>query len=478
MAQTPEKPARFGRNREALGGEWLKRVVGEFAIDRVVDHLARDPENALPKLLDFADRVAQSPGHHAGIAGLRQRLSGDPQVAAQARRILTNPHVVKRILNTWVLNAILLGNPKRQQRMKELNLHIPTAILIDPTSACNLRCTGCWAGSYRQADRLEPELLDRILDEAEDLGIYWIVLSGGEPFAYKELLDVVERHPNLAFMAYTNGTLIDDRVADRLAELGNFSPAISLEGWEEQTDARRGPGVFAKVMAAMDRLLQRGVLFGASVTVTRHNVDLLYSDEFIDFLINKGALYVWSFHYIPIGRGPDTDLMLLPEQRAWLVRRVNDLRHTKPLLIADFWNDGHVVGGCIAGGRTYFHINAAGDIEPCAFVHFATDNIRNLSLAQALRNPVFAAYQKRQPFAANHYAPCPIIDNPQSLRDIVAESGARPTHVGAEDVLTGATAAFLDQRSAEWHRVADQLEEERRQAAAEKIPVGAAAGRK
>ncbi|NLG86058.1 MAG: radical SAM protein [Firmicutes bacterium] len=437
----------------------VKKVAADLALDQALKYLSRDPEQNLPRILDFAERVAPEEGQKKNIRLLKARMVGDEKIMAQIKRLVKNPRMLKNFLSIWVVNAMLLGGPQRNALMKKLGIHIPSLILVDPTSACNLRCTGCWAGEYKQTDRLEPELLDRLFNEAKELGIYWIVFSGGEPFAYPELLDVVARHPDMGFMAYTNGTLITDQVADRLAELANFSPAFSLEGWREETDARRGEGVFDKVMAAMDRLRERSVYFGASVTVTRNNIETLFSDEYMDFLVDKGATYVWSFHYIPIGRGPNLDMMITPEQRAWLVKRVAEIRTTKPILVADFWNDGHFTGGCIAGGRMYFHINAAGMVEPCAFVHFATDNIRDKSLKEILASPLFAAYQKRQPFNQNHYAPCPIIDAPQALRDIVKETGAQPTHTGAEDVLTGIQAEFLDKRSREWLQLADQLEE-------------------
>lgn len=367
--------------------------------------------------------------------------------------------MIQKVAVNWVVRDLLWGGPVRQRVSEELGVWVPHFLLIDPTEACNLRCKGCWAGEY-EVHSLPFERLDRLFTEAEELGIRWIVLSGGEPFAYKRLLELVERHPDMVFMAYTNGTFIDDEVADRLAELANFSPAISLEGFREATDGRRGEGVFDKVMAAMDRLTDRGVVHGASVTVTRHNVEELFSDEFIDLLVGKGCAYLWSFHYIPIGRDPDPSLMLTPEQRSWLVRRVRELRATKPILIADFWNDGHAVGGCIAGGRQYLHINAKGDVEPCAFAHFATANIRESSLVDALKSPLFAAYQARHPFNENHFVPCPIIDNPQALREMVAESGAYPTHPGAESVLEGPIAEYLDQLSARWQAEADRLEED------------------
>lgn len=448
------------------GMGYVKKVAAEFALDQAIKYLGRDPEHNLPCILDFAEKVAPDQGQKANIRALKARMSGDEKLLQQVRRLCSNDRMLKNFLDIWVVKAMLLGGPQRNALMKKLGIHIPSLILIDPTSACNLRCKGCWAGEYKKTDKLEPELLDRVLNEAKELGIYWIVFSGGEPFAYPELLDVVARHPDMGFMAYTNGTLIDDKVADRLAELANFSPAFSLEGWREDTDERRGRGVFDKIMAAMDRLRERGVFFGASLTVTRHNINNLFSDEFMDFLVDKGSVYVWSFHYVPVGREPDLSLMITPEQRAWLVKRVAEVRSTKPILVADFWNDGHFTGGCIAGGRMYLHINAAGEAEPCAFVHFATDNIREKSLREILASPLFTAYQKRQPFNKNHYAPCPLIDAPAALRDIVAETGAHPTHPGAADVLTGTTAAFLDQRSAEWLHTADALEQRYHRAAA------------
>jgi MoaA/NifB/PqqE/SkfB family radical SAM enzyme len=447
-------------NTLTAGMERARELAAELALDQALKYLNRNPDENLPRILDFVERLAPDEGQKKNIRVLKKRLADDERAFAQIKRLASNQKMLKNFMNIWVIKAIVLGGPHRNALMKRYNVHIPCAILVDPTSACNLRCRGCWAGKYQQMDRLEPELLNRILREAKDLGIYWIVFSGGEPFAYPELLDVVAEHPDLAFMAYTNGTLIYDKVADRLAELANFTPAISLEGWREETDARRGEGVFDKIVATMDRLRERGVFFGASVTVTRQNIDTIFSDEFIDFLVDKGAVYAWSFHYIPVGRGPNLDMMITPEQRAWLVERVAQIRNTKPILIADFWNDGHFTGGCIAGGKMYLHINAAGDVEPCAFAHFASDNIHDKSLLEVLSSPLFKAYQARQPFyKKSAYAPCPIIDVPQALRDIVAESGARPTHSGAEDVLTGTSAAFLDRRSAQWRQVADTLEE-------------------
>ncbi|MDI6825205.1 MAG: radical SAM protein [Bacillota bacterium] len=440
--------------------EFAGRLAGRLGVNLVVGYFCRHPERNLTRLVGMLKRLAPGDRDRQFIDNLMARVLHDPQARQRLAELVRNPRFLERWICNWVLETLFLGNRKRLRQGRRLGVHIPQFMLIDPTEACNLRCAGCWAGEY-EARTMPPELLDRILNEGKRFGMHWIVMSGGEPFAYKHILDVFRRHRDICFMVYTNGTLIDDRVADVLAELGNVSPAFSLEGWRETTDARRGPGVFDRVTAAMDRLRQRGVLFGASLTATRHNVEELFSDEFIDFLIDRGVVYCWSFHYVPVGRDPDPALMITPQQREWLARRVPEIRARKPILLADFWNDGHLTGGCIAGGRYYFHITAAGEVEPCAFAHFAVDNIAHKSLLEVLRSPIFQAYQERQPFNDTHWAPCPIIDAPAALRDIVAESGARPTHPGAESILRGALARELDERAAEWLARARRMEAER-----------------
>lgn len=155
-------------------------------------------------------------------------------------------------------------------------------------------------------------------------------------------------------------------------------------------------------------------------------------------------------------------MMITPEQREMLAYKIPKIRSNKTFLFADFWNDGAFTDGCIAGGRKYFHINAKGEVEPCAFVHFAMDNIKDKSLREVLQSPLFKAYQKRQPFTDNLMAPCPIIDNPHELRAIIKESGANPTHQEAESVLKGEVADFLDDLSSHWHEKSKPIDEKRR----------------
>jgi len=252
---------------------------------------------------------------------------------------------------------------------------------------------------------------------------------------YDGLLDFARDNQDSYFQVFTNGTLLDQSLIDELAEVGNVAPMLSIEGTPEMTDLRRGSGVHRQVMEVMGRLGEAGVPFGYSVTVARNNWRILVSDEFIDPLVEKGAMLSWHFLYMPVGRDPNIALMLTPEERNQFRLAIQRVRDTKPIFSVDFWGDAPWVNGCIAG-RHYMHINSEGWVEPCIFTHFATDNIRDVSLLEAFNSPFFREIRSRQPFNHNLLMPCMWIDNPEQSREIMAATGAQPTHPGGDVMLT------------------------------------------
>ncbi|QGP93302.1 Coenzyme PQQ synthesis protein E [Neomoorella glycerini] len=424
-----------------------------------LSYIEREPEKNLAKLLNWAEHLAPHPVHKDQIRRAKDVLS-DPesnwhQLVMRVFKEL-NPRARQKVITNFLLNSWLIGIPRQRAISEKEDFNVPYAILVDLTARCNLRCRGCWAGDYEQGYQLELDLVERLLKEAQELGIYFLVLSGGEPLVRtSDVLYLASTFPEMVFHVYTNGTLISEQMADNVATLGNLTFAISLEGFEEQTDERRGKGVYKKVMRAMDILRERGIPFGFSATYTRENTEAIASDAFVDLMIDKGCLFGWLFTYVPVGRDADLELMATPWQRALMFSRVQTWRQTKPIAVFDFWNDGALTGGCIAGGRRYFHINAAGEVEPCAFIHYSTVNIRDVSLREALRSPLMRAYQKRQPFNSNMLRPCPLIDNPQSLADIIAETGAINTQSHAVNAKVMAD-SLMDYASA-WGKLADEL---------------------
>jgi len=444
--------------------EYAKKLVGEAVIAEATNYLTRDPENNIERLVNLAGKLAVRENHKEQIASVSTYLSNkDSNWYKLFVRTLkeTHPKVRERMAVNFIINSVLFGIPKQYELAEKLGYAVPWAVLMDPTDRCNLRCKGCWAGEYPKKNDLTFELMDRIVREGEDLSIFFYLFSGGEPLLRKDdILKLAKKHPDSVFHIFTNGTLIDEKFAEECTDAANIVFAISIDGFEESTDMRRGKGTFAKVMRAADILHQYGLIYGFSTTYHRHNVEEITSDKYIDMLVDKGFRFGWFFTYVPVGSESDLEFMATPDQRAYVWKRIREIRATKPIFVADFWNDGEFTGGCIAGGRRYFHINAAGDVEPCAFAHYACVNIKDTSLQEALGNPLFLAYQKRQPFNENHLRPCPLIDNPRGLTACVKESKARCTQTVSLDAEK--LASSLEAYAVEWGRKADRNWEETR----------------
>lgn len=308
---------------------------------------------------------------------------------------------------------------------------IPRDILIDPTNACNLDCIGCWAHDYDQASHLSFEKLDSLFDEAETLGVMDILFTGGEPMIRKkDILLLAEKHRKLFFGLFTNGTLIDQDFVDRIGKLGNVSVFLSIEGFREDTDFRRGQGTFDKVVAAMQLLRQANIAFGFSLCYHQKNFDTVTSDAFLDFLREQGAWYGWAFAYRPVGRDADMSLCLDAAARETARNRLDDYSRRHGMTIIDLFNSGHKAYGCVGAGSGYIHITASGDVEPCAFCHYSDANINDMSLQQALQSPFFRAFRREQPFSGHPLQPCPMMDVPEQIVKLVEQSGARSTHLG------------------------------------------------
>ena len=343
----------------------------------------------------------------------------------------TDPHVAKTTLLNLGYEAFLRGTKTIRENREKYDCNIPWLILFDPTSACNMHCTGCWAGTYGHKHNLSFEDMDRIVTEGKELGTYLYMLTGGEPLVRKkDVLRLAEKHSDAQFAIYTNSTLIDEDFCREVVRVGNIMFQLSIEGTPETTDGRRGQGHYAAVMKAMDLLRRHGILFGTSICYTRDNVEAVTSDDFFKMITQKGARYGFYFHYMPTGNAAVPELMPTNEQRRYMIERIRYIRSQAcpvEFFPMDFQNDGEFVGGCIAGGRNYFHINSAGDAEPCVFIHYSNANIHESSILEILQSPLFMAYRKGQPFNHNHLRPCPMLENPQILREMVKATGAKST---------------------------------------------------
>ncbi len=348
-----------------------------------------------------------------------------------------SPNTQRKLAFNMFFNHLTLGQETRDKYSEKYGAPPPFLLLISPSMKCDLSCFGCYAGEYDKSKELTREEVSDVIRQAkEEMGIYFITISGGEPTCWPHLFDVMEEHDDVFFQVYTHGMNIDDAMAKRMAELGNIQPAISIEGGPRETNERRGPGAYDKIMATMDRLSREGVLFGISVTHTTKNHHAVTSDEFVDEIVSHGASFGWYFQYIPTGTSPDLSLMPSAEQRIERFDAIKRFRTTRPIVIYDFWNDGEATEGCLAWGRKYLHVTATGLVEPCVFIHMAKDSIREKSLVEIVNSPCFKEARSLQPFNDDHRRPCCIIDNTEALPYLCEKYGMVPTHKGGEKIVT------------------------------------------
>ncbi|MEE3420550.1 MAG: radical SAM protein [Lachnospiraceae bacterium] len=371
----------------------------------------------------------------------------------------TDPHVAKMIILNLGYEAFLRGTRMIRENRKKYNCNIPWLILFDPTQACNMHCVGCWSGTYGHKSNLTFEEMDKIVTEGKELGVYLYMMTGGEPMVRKkDILRLMEKHNDCMFAAYSNSTLIDQDLCDQIKRLGNLIFMLSVEGNETTNDERRGEGHYQAVMDAMDLLRKNGIPYGTSICYTRQNLDAVTDPKFLQMLSDKGAHFGFYFHYMPVGKNAVPELMPTVEQRRDMIKRIRDFRSPDcpiEFFPMDFQNDGEYVGGCIAGGRNYFHINANGDAEPCVFIHYSDSNIRDNTVLEMLQNPLFMLYHEGQPFNRNHLRPCPMLENPEILPKMVKEAGAHQTNLEAPeeaDELCAKNKAYAE----EWKKVADE----------------------
>ena len=402
-----------------------------FGLKKALGYLDSNPEENVPKVLNWVRKFDKDDFYHNAYEMVEEALK-DPSnnwyklIMSLYSDIDTG--VRKKMFENFLINSAILGSRQKNKCEENYNCNIPWAILMDPTSACNLHCTGCWAAEYGNKLNMSYETLDSIIEQGKKLGTYMYIYSGGEPLVRKDdIIKLCEKHNDCEFLAFTNGTLIDEKFADEMLRVQNFVPAISIEGFEEETDFRRGKGTYQAVIRAMEILKNKKLPFGASLCYTSKNADTIGSEEYIDDLIAKGCKFAWFFTYMPVGVDAVPELMATAEQRKFMYEQIRKFRGTKPLFTMDFWNDGEYVNGCIAGGRCYLHINANGDIEPCAFIHYADSNIKEKTLLEAYQSPLFMQYRRNQPFNSNMLQPCPLLDNPGRLAKMVEESGAEST---------------------------------------------------
>ncbi len=317
---------------------------------------------------------------------------------------------------------------KKRRKAEEAGEHIPPFLIASITSKCNLHCAGCYSRCNHATVDAEPvsQLTDeewfRIFDEADDLGISFILLAGGEPMLRRDVIEAAGKKKNILFPIFTNGTFMDDRYFELFDRSRNLIPIMSIEGEKEITDARRGRGIYDRLIANMDELHQRSLIFGASVTVTKENIREVSSPGFLKSLSDRGCKAVIFVEFVPV---TDDSKELAPgdAEREYLQNEILRLRREHPEMVyISFPGDEKSSGGCVAAGRGFFHINSHGGAEPCPFSPYSDTNVKETSLKDALNSRLFRALRDNGHLMEDHAGGCVLNEKRELVESLLALS--------------------------------------------------------
>ncbi len=303
--------------------------------------------------------------------------------------------------------------------------YFPPFLYISIINSCNLRCQGCWVDVAAKQERIPVDRMNRMIREAVDAGNSFFGILGGEPFMHRELLDILESHPDCYFQVFTNGQFITDEIAKRLRRMGNVTPLISVEGSEiVSNERRRGKDVYGKTMAGIENCLKNKLITGVCTSVCRTNIDDLVREEWADRLIDMGVMYMWYHTYRPIGPEPNEQLALTPEQQRRIREFVVEMRTKKPIGIIDAYYDGEGKALCPAATGISHHISPWGDIEPCPIIQFATEKIDDeRGLKETISSSKYLEDFRRT--ASESTRGCIVLDRPDLLQGVVERHGAK-----------------------------------------------------
>ncbi len=318
---------------------------------------------------------------------------------------------------------------RRAVKMRTANeargVHVPPLMIMSITNRCNLNCAGCYARKFHgfEEKEMSAQKFERIVSEAQQLGVSIIMLAGGEPLMRSDILEVAQRFPRIIFPVFTNGMLIDEAFVRNIRKRRNLMPVLSIEGHEQETDQRRGAGVYQRVAKAIPKLKNRGIFWGISITVNCQNFEKVTEEAFVQEILRSGCKMIFYVEYVPVAEGT-LELTLTEDQKQQLSQLTNRFQDEYPGLFFALPGEEEKFGGCLAAGRGFVHINPAGNLEPCPFAPYSDTNLENISLEEALRSEFLKVIRQNHDKLTETRGGCALWENRawvQSLLSVDAE---------------------------------------------------------
>ena len=325
------------------------------------------------------------------------------------------------------------ANSRRKQKQLTIDGPIPYVVAISPTMRCTYNCLGCYSRGRNDYDELTTEEIDNLFTEAEKLGVLVIVVTGGEPLLRDDILKLIARHQRLLFIPITNGSLVTPNIAKRIGRIGNIIPLVSLEGYTIHTDERRQTGAHETVIRTFKRLREAGACFGFAAMNTSANTEYLSTDRFIDQMISYGCAVGFFSEYVPCGPNPRPEWKIDEDTRAAFRRQVLDFRRRKPILLSQFPHDEYGQDNqCVGAGRASLHINSQGGVEPCPYIPFSRENIRQGGLLAACRSSFLRAIRQQPDILKRQRFACALFEHRTQLEATAEKYGAHSSETKVE----------------------------------------------
>ena len=317
---------------------------------------------------------------------------------------------------------------KKRRKAEDTGEHIPPFLIASITSRCNLHCAGCYSRCNHATTDSEPvkqltgEEWAKLFDEADDLGVSFILLAGGEPMLRYDVTEAASKRPDILFPIFTNGTFMSEKYYELFDRCRNLIPIMSIEGDKEQTDKRRGAGVYDKLIAGMDEFKKRGLIFGSSVTVTTRNIKEVMSENFLSELSDRGCKAVIYVEFVPVTED-SAELAPGDEERKYMSEKMAQIREEhQEMVFISFPGDEKSFGGCVAAGRGFFHINSHGGAEPCPFSPYSDINVRDTSLKEAINSELFRKLRDGGYLLEDHPGGCTLYERRDDVERIMKEA--------------------------------------------------------
>jgi MoaA/NifB/PqqE/SkfB family radical SAM enzyme len=424
----------------------VSELIKRITFSKAYEFLDHDPEQNFLKLVDWLEKLDKN-GYIAKQLPVIRKYAKDPD-SNWYRLALSlwndvDDEVRKTLFTNFMINGNVLENQKLLEQRKKYRCNIPWAIMMSPA---------------QNGENLSFDEMDGVVEQGKELGTYFFAFSGEDGLVERrnDVIALCNKNSECVFLYETDGSMIDQGFAEEMLRVRNLIPVLHLDGFEQEMDELRGAGAFVSARRAMEILKKNRLLFSVACCYTSENWETVSGEAFFDALVEQGAKAAWFGPYLPVGPKASTSLMVSGEQRAYLRRQLKNFRKTKPILTLDPWNDGEIVGGCVAAGRGYCRITAKGDVEPCAYVHYSDSNIREKTLLEAYRSPLFMAFYRNQPFHRNLLRPCPLLDHPESLNVLVETAGAHSSDRNGSEDVQDLTARCV-KPAEEWAGIADRL---------------------